>query len=386
MLSFGQRLKILRREADLSQYDLAEVLGVSTQSISKWECDLYYPDISLLLPLSVALGVSADCLLGAGTNEKEELEELQKEIDRIHKDNSGYEYNNNAWYLEYLARAEFLKKYPFNYSEKYLAAFALKEYLYLGKSEHKYSIPDDEFEKLYNIGVKMLLSIKDKDTDPSRQIWIRSELIGYFTINGEFDKAEAISLEMPETCLIRDYAVFDIECDKKDFAAMERHSEEIARISGTEYLRFLYWRAESVGKYGNVRKKEAIEKWGDYERAAAVYDDIFFKSWLKSEYIPDIPSPTEWYLDAIAHTSCSYLCINDVESALSCLERSEKIAIERYKEAKESGTDKEILDHLLREIKKIPVECYKYVISDSDNILTREERYKACKARLDALE
>ena len=75
-----------------------------------------------------------------------------------------------------------------------------------------------------------------------------------------------------------------------------------------------------------------------------------------------------------------------MESALSCLERSEKIAIERYKEAKESGTDKEILDHLLREIKKIPVECYKYVISDSDNILTREERYKACKARLDALE
>ena len=70
MLSFGQRLKMLRNEADISQYDLAESLGVSAQSVSKWECDAYFPDVSMLLPLATLLGVTTDCLLGAGTIEK----------------------------------------------------------------------------------------------------------------------------------------------------------------------------------------------------------------------------------------------------------------------------------------------------------------------------
>ena len=49
MLSFGQRLKLLRKEVDLSQTDLAEQLFVSVQSVSKWECATTMPDI-LLLP------------------------------------------------------------------------------------------------------------------------------------------------------------------------------------------------------------------------------------------------------------------------------------------------------------------------------------------------
>ena len=70
MLSFGQRLKMLRCEANLSQSELADAIGASVQSVSRWECDSNMPDISLLLPLSVVLGVTTDCLLGAGTNEK----------------------------------------------------------------------------------------------------------------------------------------------------------------------------------------------------------------------------------------------------------------------------------------------------------------------------
>ena len=77
MTSFGQRLKMLRREADLSQAELAEALGVSVHSVSKWECDSNMPDVSLLLPLSTVLCVTTDCLLGAGMNEKDDLKNLE---------------------------------------------------------------------------------------------------------------------------------------------------------------------------------------------------------------------------------------------------------------------------------------------------------------------
>ena len=62
-LEFGARLKQLRQEKRLTQQELADQLGVSNKSVSRWESG-GYPDISLLAPLAKALGVSVDELLG----------------------------------------------------------------------------------------------------------------------------------------------------------------------------------------------------------------------------------------------------------------------------------------------------------------------------------
>lgn len=51
-IHFGKRIAILRRKAGLSQSDLAEKLGVTSQAISKWECGNAVPDIDILLELS----------------------------------------------------------------------------------------------------------------------------------------------------------------------------------------------------------------------------------------------------------------------------------------------------------------------------------------------
>lgn len=37
-IHFGKRMSVLRRKAGLSQTDLAEKLGVTSQAVSKWEC------------------------------------------------------------------------------------------------------------------------------------------------------------------------------------------------------------------------------------------------------------------------------------------------------------------------------------------------------------
>lgn len=49
---FGKRMAVLRRKAGLSQTDLAQKLGVTSQAVSKWECGNAVPDIDLLLELS----------------------------------------------------------------------------------------------------------------------------------------------------------------------------------------------------------------------------------------------------------------------------------------------------------------------------------------------
>ncbi|MDE6125293.1 MAG: helix-turn-helix domain-containing protein [Eubacterium sp.] len=77
----GDYLKELRVKNKLSQEKLAEQLGLSRQSISKWEQGYALPDTDNLLKLSELYGISVDTLLkcGEAEEEKEEIEEQVQE-------------------------------------------------------------------------------------------------------------------------------------------------------------------------------------------------------------------------------------------------------------------------------------------------------------------
>ncbi len=63
-MTIGEHIKELRRKNDLTQEKLADFLCVSCQAVSKWECGVSSPDLSLIGPLTRLLHVSADELLG----------------------------------------------------------------------------------------------------------------------------------------------------------------------------------------------------------------------------------------------------------------------------------------------------------------------------------
>lgn len=63
MDTLGKRIAALRREKNLTQEDVAQVLHISSQAVSKWENDQTCPDISLLPELANLLGVTVDELL-----------------------------------------------------------------------------------------------------------------------------------------------------------------------------------------------------------------------------------------------------------------------------------------------------------------------------------
>ena len=54
----GNTIKALREKTGRTQAELAEAIGVSSKTISKWETGRGLPDISLMQPLAQALGVS----------------------------------------------------------------------------------------------------------------------------------------------------------------------------------------------------------------------------------------------------------------------------------------------------------------------------------------
>ena len=67
-MSFSENLKQIRKEHHLSQEELAELLDVSRQAVSKWEQGQGYPEVEKLLLLSTKLNVSLDALMSVEVN------------------------------------------------------------------------------------------------------------------------------------------------------------------------------------------------------------------------------------------------------------------------------------------------------------------------------
>lgn len=69
-MSFSENLQFLRSRAGATQEQLAERLGVSRQSVSKWESDQSYPEMDTLLRICDLYGVSLDTLLRGSAEER----------------------------------------------------------------------------------------------------------------------------------------------------------------------------------------------------------------------------------------------------------------------------------------------------------------------------
>ncbi len=83
-LSIGENIRNYRKKNDLTQEALADRLGVTYQSVSRWEKGSTYPDLELLPAISEILGISVDELLGMPSIEKEKkakeaFDELRRE-------------------------------------------------------------------------------------------------------------------------------------------------------------------------------------------------------------------------------------------------------------------------------------------------------------------
>lgn len=62
-MKFNEKLQSIRKNAGMTQTDLAEKLNVSRQAVSRWEMDSAMPDIENLIAMSDLFGVTLDDLL-----------------------------------------------------------------------------------------------------------------------------------------------------------------------------------------------------------------------------------------------------------------------------------------------------------------------------------
>lgn len=83
-MEFSERLKDLRKQAGLTQVDVAERLGVSQPAYASWERGIKKPTQENLVKIAQVLNVSVDYLVG---NSEERIDELDN-IELLFRINS----------------------------------------------------------------------------------------------------------------------------------------------------------------------------------------------------------------------------------------------------------------------------------------------------------
>ncbi len=140
-----------RRAKDMTQENLAEILGVSVSAVSLWESGKTMPDIALLPALCSVLSVSADTLLGIDLDRKdEEIAEILEESNKV--GSRGYMEESIA-ILE-----EGLKRYP----DSWVLIYGLMSQYELGYyADHDHT---DYREKAIELGERILAGCTEAST------------------------------------------------------------------------------------------------------------------------------------------------------------------------------------------------------------------------------
>ena len=118
-LNFAENFKRLRKEKGITQEKIAEVLGISAQSVSRWELSICYPDLEMLPSIANYFGVTVDLLLSNDVHSKERDEEIFKEtLDRLS--------DKTTECIDFVR--EYCRKYPESDYYAYQLAYAIKRY------------------------------------------------------------------------------------------------------------------------------------------------------------------------------------------------------------------------------------------------------------------
>ncbi len=175
-------IKNKRKEKNLTQEELANLLGVSTPAVSKWESGISYPDITILPPLARVLDTDLNTLLSF----KEDL--TREEIGAIMNKVSETMYGEN-FEAGYKFAMDKIKEFPNSYQLIYNIAILLEGSLFLFKIENMDEYQGEIF-RLYNRGLE--------SDDEEIRYAVVERLAGKYIEEDNFEEAEKLLDSLPD--------------------------------------------------------------------------------------------------------------------------------------------------------------------------------------------
>ncbi|MBQ8210124.1 MAG: helix-turn-helix transcriptional regulator [Clostridia bacterium] len=298
----SENIKRFRLDKGLTQETLAQFLGVTFQSVSKWERGESYPDVTMLPAIASFFNVSVDELLGIDKSEQEE--KINEYLDFYNK----MRLKDTPLTLEALTKA--VKEFPGEFR-------LLVRYMELLMAE-KTSKDAPDYEKVSHELLSIYDNIRNHCSDDGIRMWAKRLICqhlhtkAYYTGNIEYqEQAEQLLNEMPAMIDTKEYLSTMLIAD------MNKHYE--ACSDAIEQLLFLLQNA--ISHYCNYDDSFSPEyKIEAMEKMNKIYDIIYTDGNLGKNMMQKIYN--------LGHLGYLYLAIGDRENALKNLELSAKYSKE----------------------------------------------------------
>lgn len=279
-MSIGHKIKTLRRAKELTQEELAEVLGVSSKAISQWECNRTTPDISQLPMLCNFFEVTADELLEIDVFHK------MQERDKIIAENRRFAHNgrfkeaiktlkeglkrfpNDALLMSFLINdslvyinchanseeekeqikeecrdySEYILEHSIEDNARHTALSFLSNYYFQKGEEKKAWEYAGKLSFLCNSQEFLWTQIQTGTDQVAAEQYLRFTLLTYFAIrmlaNLELDSGEKLYSE-EELIELRDkkYTLFSLLFEKGDYGFFAEHLADSHEMQAREYAK-----------------------------------------------------------------------------------------------------------------------------------------------------
>ena len=286
MNDIGKRIKEQRKKNDLTQEKLADFLGVSYKAVSKWECGVSVPDISLIVSLAKLFHVSTDDLLGVNiVNEnarRDEIEAMYKktwetgdleERHRIAKMGVA-EFPGDMKYMDWLGWTTAMLSFSYADDETYIA----------------------EQEK----AIKIFECVIENTTDERVKASSIQGIVQYLSIRGRDDEALEYAKQYPENYSMSKEGVM-LTClrgEEKTILTqrmLDRHLTDILNLIERDSMEACIAQEQIIN---------AIIPDGNY---------LYYNTFLVDNYVA---------------RAVFYVRDNELEKAMDALKKAEKFAID----------------------------------------------------------
>lgn len=234
-MSVGEKIRTHRKIAALTQTELAELLGVSVQAVSKWETGAGMPDIGQIVPLAKILNVSTDRLLE--NDDSDEFASIRRQI-RVRSDFWSGEEAEKAYELV----EPFFLKDPGNTEA---ALYCLQSITGILAENH-----EPANEKMKQEAERCISSVMRGETDADRLCRAYYLSARFYNLMGEKSKADAMIEKLPFVFGDRKYWAAETALAEGDRESAAQKCRESLIMKGQFLLK-------GIAMIGRIREEEA---------------------------------------------------------------------------------------------------------------------------------
>ncbi len=399
MITFGRRIKDLRKGMGMSQAELAARLGVSIQTVSRWECDSGMPDIMQIVPLAKTLGTTTDILLGMDSSEKDDISDLESELNKawrrttFNNTRDGEKYEEVV-YGSYKKYRELYKRYPSNFSLALDCASCASDTLAMANIYHRLVLEEKEAKGIFTDAERMINTVIRFDSNYARKLKAKQLLIQLYCNVRNFEKAqiECDDLDLAESLesKIIIAGARDEEEDREDKITL---AKDLFEIRQSELFASLYHLARAYSVFGKEKRNEALEVYnmslslletlnGAENETAADSRRAGINMLIAKEYLRD--GDYEKCLDYVENTTDA--CIDYLRSVRKRLYDAPESSVFLRGDINSAGSiedKKEFLRSKREQLKWTIIACWEECGTD-DNVITQSDRYKKCTEKYDS--